>query len=694
MSKKSNVLFLSSIVTRVIMCVAFISIAILCVVETVVSLNINRGLISYFQKQMVTKKVQLNNEIESMKNQLVSEVEYISGASAENWERFSVTPELLDSIIVNMKNQFSSDGYTFFTKDGREIRNNFSYKVSISDSVKKSVFSGNNYCDFIKEGSDIFILCGVPVKDKVGDIKASVFALKILSSEEFLKEMTHLTSCQFTVFDGYKRHITSLEGMTGTQIADKSIIDSVTAGEDYINRTTINGIEYTCIYTPLKNKAGDTVTVLFFGMEISVIKMLSTSIVNSIIPSVLLAAILLLILVYFTSLQPYLVKPVHFLLDAAGSLNTDEADLTIRLPVKENHRSEFDIICQDINAFIGRLYEIVQQLLGAQNQLVGVVENLSTNSQQSAGAIAQIMANIEGVRYQSENQSSSVSNTSVVLSKSTEEVQSLTNLIQEETAGINNSSAAIEEMLANINSVSENVAKLAQGFSQLSNRVSDGQQKLEQVSKSVLQIESQSVSLNEANAIISQISSQTNLLAMNAAIEAAHAGDAGKGFSVVADEIRKLAEDSAAQTKKIAEDLKVITGTITNVVSDTQLSAESFVHIVENINYTNSIMSEISASMGEQESASKQVFESLAEMKNQSVEVNNKSKILEDGVRKVKGEMDNVTRISDTILGSMDEMASGAKEINESAQSVQSLARTTQDTTGAIDNLLKKFKIE
>ena len=694
MSEKTKVRFLSSVVSRVFLSVIFICISILFVVAIVSSSSVGRGLVTYFQKQLITNKSQLNGEIDSTKKQLLSEVEYLAGASSQNWERFSVNPVLFDTLTVNMKNQFFSDGYCYFAEDGSELRSNFTYNVQISDSVKKSVLKGNKYTDLIKEGDDVYLICGAPVIDGHGKNIAAVFALQLISSEKFLNAITNLTTCEFTIFNGYTRYLTSLKDMKGSQISDKSIIDTAASGTDYIGRTKINGTEYTCLYTPLKNNNGDTLCVLFLGIELSVIKELSGSIVVSILPSAMFAALCLMVLVFFTTFKPFLINPLKNLSRAVGSLNTDEADLTIRIPISKRRQTEFDLISKDINAFIERLFDIVHQLLEAQNKLLGIVENLSTNSQESAGAIAQIMANIQGVKNQSENQASSVSNTSIVLSESEDEVQKLSDLINEETQGINNSSAAIEEMLASITSVSENVSKLASGFEQLSNKVSDGQQKLDRVSQSVLQIASQSESLHEANAIISQISSQTNLLAMNAAIESAHAGEAGKGFSVVADEIRKLAEDSAAQTKKIAEDLKVITGTINNVVNDSKESAESFVHIVENINSTNIIVTEISQAMNEQEEASKQVFESLSEMKNQSIEVNEKSKILEEGVRKVASEMDNVTKISDTILGSMDEMAMGAREINDSAQSVQALASTTQETTGDLDNLLNKFKVE
>ena len=281
----------------------------------------------------------------------------------------------------------------------------------------------------------------------------------------------------------------------------------------------------------MKAENGKFLTTLWLGKPLVVIDHVSSAIFKPLI-AVMIVIVVLFFAVLVSVIIFKVIKPLKRVDAAVNNLASGDADLAQRIEVHGN--DEFAEISTGINTFIEMLHKIVSELNLAQKELTAIGIDLGTNSQESASATAEIMANIAGVRKQSESQSEAVSNTTTILGRSAENVNNLENLVEAQAAGITESSAAIEQMLGNISSVTSSVRKMADSFKELGITVSDGKTKLANVDGKVNEIAEQSKMLIQANTIIAQIASETNLLAMNAAIEAAHAGKAGEGFSVVA----------------------------------------------------------------------------------------------------------------------------------------------------------------
>lgn len=650
--------------------------------------RLNKGLVNYFKDELEEQSEVALEEVAYTQELVTGTMDWIRNSFEYTYKPGMDLKTFLDSLSFSATNFLNVESVVFYDMNGKQV-NSAKFGVSTKNEIIRSALKGTESEDIIKLSGEIYAAAAIPLKHDGTNILVA-YALAPACDEELVETVNSYTNLDFTIFDGKKRLYTSLEGMQGTNIANDSIIKQVEKGESVFIEGVLNGKQYLSYYFPLKDSNGNFVTTLFMGEPLDIVSDLVVTIFVPLVIVVILASIVLCAFIFFI-LELKMLKPLRTVGKAVKNLSSGEADLTIRLPVKT--KDEFGELATDVNKFMELMQTIVSDLNGAQTKLSTIGLNLGSNSQESASATAEIMANISGVRKQSENQANAVCNTSDILAKSSASVNALKDLIDEQAAGIEESSAAIEEMLGNISSVTSSVRKMSESFTELGSTVNDGKTKLKNVAEKVNQISEQSKMLVQANQIIAQIASQTNLLSMNAAIEAAHAGTAGEGFSVVANEIRKLAETSSTQSKNIASELSVITSSIQDVVDLSKESQSAFGHIVEKLDSTDIIIREIDNAMTEQESASRQIFEALGDIKNQSVDVREKSIEMSTGVDAVTHDMGTVSQIATTILGSMDEMAAGAQQISGATQNVSDLALETKENIDVMQKKLSRFKV-
>ena len=685
--KKSK---LSSVSTILITAVSAGFLAFSVVLFVLISRYLTSGLESYFQRDLDEYSKVVVEEVKAQRKGLVNAQSKLADSFEsmfENSGSFSVS--YMNTEIDLTKRNLGIQELAVVDVNGRQVSSkNYGDASNDSDIVQKAL-KGDAAEKIVKEGQNVVVVRAVPFKIG-GKIAGVVFGKETLTSQEFAEKMKKYTMCDFTIFDGEKRAYTTLAGMRGSVIADINPIRTAESGEKYEGMAVINGVRYVVCYFPLKAEDGKFLTTLWLGKPLAVIDHVSSAIFKPLI-AVMIVIVVLFFAVLVSVIIFKVIKPLKRVGAAVNNLASGDADLAQRIEVHGN--DEFAEISTGINTFIEMLHKIVSELNLAQKELTAIGIDLGTNSQESASATAEIMANIAGVRKQSESQSEAVSNTTTILGRSAENVNNLENLVEAQAAGITESSAAIEQMLGNISSVTSSVRKMADSFKELGITVSDGKTKLANVDGKVNEIAEQSKMLIQANTIIAQIASETNLLAMNAAIEAAHAGKAGEGFSVVANEIRKLAETSSAQSKNINTELKEISSSIKDVVSLSKDSQVAFGQIVTHLDSTDVIIREIDNAMSEQENASRQIFSALSDMRNQSIEVNEMSHQVKDNIVAVTKDMDTVSQISSIILGSMDEMTAGAQQISTATQGVSDLAASTKENIDVMDSKLKLFRV-
>jgi len=378
--------------------------------------------------------------------------------------------------------------------------------------------------------------------------------------------------------------------------------------------------------------------------------------------------------------------------DAMKDIAQGEGDLTRR--IKADSQDEIGVMGEYFNQTMDKIQKLVVNIKEETVHLSDTGAELSSNMTETAAAINEITSNIQSIKDSVTKQASSVNQTNNTMEAITNHIAKLGDLVDKQTASVSQSSSAIEQMLANIQSVTQTLGKNVENVRVLSEASEVGRNGLQDVSSDIQQIARESQGLLEINAVMENIASQTNLLSMNAAIEAAHAGEAGKGFAVVADEIRKLAESSGDQSKTIAAVLKKIKDSIEKITTSTEAVLNKFEAIDTGVKTVSDQEENIRNAMEEQNAGSQQILEAVGLLNEISSMVKSVSEDMEKGSKEVMQESRNLENITDEVSGGMNEMATGAEQINTAVSRVNQISSNNKTNIDTLVNEVSKFKVE
>ncbi len=317
--------------------------------------------------------------------------------------------------------------------------------------------------------------------------------------------------------------------------------------------------------------------------------------------------------------------------------------------------------------------ELAAALNGMSTKLREIVATVQVNAEQVASSSEEITASAQKLAEGAQSQASTLEETSASVEELTASVDQVSEHAKSQASAVAQGTASMTQVQKSIEAVSANLSGISGLATRSVENAVQGAQAVAQVVEGINLIAASSEKIGGIVTVISDIADQTNLLALNAAIEAARAGEHGRGFAVVADEVSKLAERSAASTKEISALVRESVKNVTAGVKTARGSQEAMEQIRGASQKVQEMIEALSDSMGEQVMAIQELATALGNVNEMSLSISAATDEQTTNARQVSQEVENVNELTQNAASSAEEMSAATAQLSMMAQELQKL---------------------